>query len=47
MFLPEKGLIEKMTMEQWCNFCQIDENELYKWKIEMMNKSLKNKINMF
>lgn len=47
VFLPEKSVINKITMDQWCNICQIDENEMYKWKMEMMNKSLKGKINMF
>ncbi len=45
-FLPEKTVIDKLSIEQWFDFCQIDEEEKYKWKIEIMNRSLKNKINI-
>ncbi len=45
-FLPEKSLIDSLSMEQWLEICQVDEEEKYKWKMEIMNKSLKNKISI-
>ncbi len=45
-FLPEKTMIDNLTIEQWFDFCQVDEEEKYKWKVEIMNRSLKNKINI-